>query len=147
MRGGGVIRSDQYTHIINVADISSVRKSYGYNRLKGGGSVTPESLNGYLILGLATYESDNDTTISIDKPTNTQWTVFLGRTDKRQYSQNTSISEDNEDYYWTQKFFTADDVGKDVPIYLATTPPPPNLGVGPRFNPANAVSFKREAVC
>ena len=146
MGGGGVIGSDQYTHIINVADISNVQKSYGYNRLKGGGSVTPERLDGYFILGLATYESDKDTTISIDKPTNTQWTVFLGRTDKRQYSQNSSISEDNEDYYWTQKFFTAEDVGKDVPIYLATTPPL-RLGAGPRFNPANAVSFKREAVC
>ena len=72
--------------------------------------------------------SDNNTSLSIDKPTNTQWTVFLGRTDKRQYSQNASISEDNESYYWTQKFFTAEDVGKDVPIYLATTPPPASWG-------------------
>lgn len=126
--GGGVIGSDQYTHIINVADISITEKTYGYNRQKGGGSVTPEGLNGYLILVLATYESDNNTGVFIDKPTNTQWTVFLGRTDKRQYSQNDSIAEDNENYYWTQKFFTAEDVGKDIPIYLATTPPPESWG-------------------
>lgn len=126
--GGGVIGSDQYTHIINVANIGSNQKTYGYNITKSGGSVTPEKLNGYLILVLATYESNNNTQVSIDKPTNTQWTVFLGRTDKRQYSQNSSISEDNEDYFWTQKFFTAEDVGKDIPIYLATTPPPESWG-------------------
>ena len=38
---------------------------------------------------------------------------------------------------------TEDDVGKDIPIYLATTPPP----LGFSLNASNVASFKREAVC
>ena len=152
MGGGGVIVDpyEQFTHIVNVADLSEVSNRYGYSTTSTtkphGGSISPDTLNGNTITDLYTDPILNTTTFKVDRPITINEVLFFGRKDKKQYREyiHTTDSEDaSVDEYL---IFNADDVGKDIPIYLATTPPL-RLGVGPRFslNSANRRLYREVA--
>ena len=151
--GGGVIVDpyEQFTHIVNVADLSEISNRYGYSTTSTtkphGGSISPDTLNGSTITDLYTDPILSTTTFKVDRPITINEVLFFGRKDKKQYREYTHTADNEDASVDEYLIFTADDAGKDIPIYLATTPPPLRLGVGPRFslNSANRRLYREVA--
>ena len=130
-RGGG--NFGEYTHIVGVGTFVSSGNTFigfsnGANNVQATGTLNPSSVENYLINQVysSTVTTPIISVLALNPPPAEQLNLdlYLGR----------------EDYNIAEKFtyvasmalikvslFLENDIGKDVPIWLATTPPP--LGI------------------
>lgn len=121
----GVGRRDApYTHIIHVwtqnGDIGFTYDSYG--------SITPEDLTGILIGAVRTHTFGSTTFwLQIGGPSTMNY--YLARADRELVLRpdNAFIDHDGGRIIWDDAFFTEDDVGKKIPIWISYRHPPPTV--------------------
>ena len=133
---GGV---GEYTHIVRVESFIYNNSTFiGFSRLSNtpsAGTITPQDFEGFSIASLHTGNHEVLTTsLSFDSYDFVAREVYLGRESinlAEKFSLEIAMA------FFSFKLFLEDDVGKDVPIWLATTPP---LGI--RAEACNAISLK-----
>lgn len=131
----GYLSEVPYTHILTVGDGGSTNAWYGFcdESFPGRwGNITPkEFIQGDSSIGNITMfmnQHSASTTYTLQfsvrrKFTNTR--IYFGRSDtKENFGLCDTLTYDQ--VYWIKSgmFFSKDDVGKDIPIWLSYTPPP-----------------------
>lgn len=121
----------EYTHIINVGSTTSTVTWIGYLAVSteffaATGSLTPNSFEGFEIQGLLQLPvASGRTTIqfTLFSYDNVSRTIYIARKDN-QIFVTVNISNYMTLIPISTPLLTTDDVDKDVPIWLSTTPPP-----------------------
>lgn len=130
--GGNSLDPSHYTHIVSVASWSNFVSSsnYGFNT-SNGGNIEPKTVtvNGVALTIGALSNFPRSTTyrlsLAFSSQVTTSGTLYIGRYDKLlkitvQLNENTEIYNVTH----TSPLFSPSDVGKDISIWLSTTPPP-----------------------
>ena len=140
--GGGIF--GEYTHIVGVDSLLDNNTKYIGFGFDNFGTLTPSVVEDYNIITLySSYSSEISLTfIQFDAPPAEQMNLelYIGR-------EEYNIAEKFTYVAWMAiikiSLFLEDDVGKDVPIWLATTPPPLVSGL----KRATVTSLKEVASC
>ena len=121
-----------FTHIVSVDNIS--KEQFGYYSYKTQiGDIHPKTINigdtKFNVLNVTSFEPATITNVNL--PSNSPIvTLYLGRSDERKlYGVVTGFDYDlgSISYEFSQTMvFTSADVGKEIPIWLSTTPPHTN---------------------
>lgn len=122
-KGGGNLDIGEYTHLVTVADLGE--NQYGYLLDKDTnsslGSMNPSTVTDIYgekeVAGLVVFAS---LTIiyAVDSAAFTD--IYLGRSDIKKFFGILALGTT----YWNDKLFSVSDIGKTIPIWLSTTPPP-----------------------
>ena len=127
-QGGGDsnLNPSLYTHIVSVVNISSLfGNSYGFSGSNGNiepKTVTVNSVS--LTIGsLNSYSGRESTKFSFSSQVTTSGLLYIRRYDT-QLKIGVQLRENTELYTFADKLFSESDVGKDIPIWFSTTPPP-----------------------
>lgn len=116
-----------YTHVVTVALISEILSAYGYTE-NVGGDISPKelTLGSYVKTVTLLGQSPSVLALSVDSNIKNSETVYVGRADLRKFIGSFSNMENSSGWSggFTELLFTAEDVGKEIPIWLSTTPPP-----------------------
>ena len=124
----------EYTHVVNVGSTTSNLNItwIGYNGATSGfpltGSIIPNTFEGFTISGLLQVPGVDSSgralinfgLVSYD---NINRSLYIARKDN-QFLANIALQNYYLLSYVSGELFNNNDVGKDVPIWLATTPPP-----------------------
>ena len=133
LAGGGGGDSLDYTHIVYVSPI--IREGYGYSRDDYVGDITPSNrFNCFAYDGVYEFELSKLVTHELVADGLKDWAwedllFYLGRQDNNTLYCSRDYSDENYDpeigsVYLSIAFFSDDDVGKEIPIWLSNTPPP-----------------------
>lgn len=121
-----------YTHLVKVA-LSEIGRVIGYSyELYGIGTITPEvlSISGYDcgVMSLYSWREYNQTDLGLATRGASSTIIYLGRSDiGLSYGKGSNLAWDSSDeslVIWNGRMFTDDDIGKVVPIWLSSNPPP-----------------------
>lgn len=124
----------EYTHIINIGSTTSNLNItwIGYNGVISGfpltGSITPNTFEDFVISGLLQVpgvDSSGRALINFGLASydNINRSLYIARKDN-QFLANIALQNYYLLSYVSGELFSTSDVGKDVPIWLSTTPPP-----------------------
>ena len=112
-----------YTHIVTVD--YALGNNFGYWYI-GDGAVTPDTFMGVFLELVYTDPFDDNTLVGCKTPTGVPaGKVWVGRYDKKIQAIESRITGPSDSNYRFDDFvlFTKDDLGKDIPIWISTTPP------------------------
>ena len=122
-----------YTHLVKVS-ISEIDKviGYSYEYMYDTSTITPKvlSISGYDcgVMELCSYEEHDQTNLELATWGAPLTTLYLGRSDiGLSYGEGSNFVWDSSDpslVKWNGMVFTHDDIGKVVPIWLSSNPPP-----------------------
>lgn len=130
MNNGREIPKEWYTHVLTVDRSSSPAYKYGYNEQEGYGSISPNTMESSKIGKVFSLEYNSGTyavDLAIHGTLHNAWDLIIGRADTR-----VSLGTPNyahEDFgvaSWDapEPFISEKDLGKRIPIWLSTLPPP-----------------------
>ena len=122
-----------YTHLVKVS-ISEIDKviGYSYEYMYDTSTITPKvlSISGYDcgVMELCSWQELGQTNLELSTRGAPSTTIYLGRSDKGlSYGKGSNLVW-GRDYpsivEWNGMVFTDDDIGKVVPIWLSSNPPP-----------------------
>ena len=125
--GGDSLDSSLYTHIVSVVNYSTLfGNRYGFS--SSNGNIEPKTVTvnsvSLTIGSLSSYSSRATTTLSFSSQVTTSGLLYIGRYDQ-QLKEWVQLQENTEGgYTFSKRLFSESDVGKDIPIWISTTPPP-----------------------
>lgn len=122
-----------YTHLVKVS-ISEIGRVIGYSSeyMQDTSTITPEvlSISGYDcgVLELYSWQEYNQTDLELATNGAPSTIIYLGRSDiGLSYGIGSNLSWDSSEaslVKWDGRVFTDDDIGKVVPVWLSSNPPP-----------------------
>lgn len=122
-----------YTHLVKVS-ISEIDKviGYSYEYMYETSTITPKvlSISGYDcdVMELYSCQEYNQTNLGLATNGAPSTTIYLGRSDiGLSYGKGSNLAWEEFEtslVKWNDMVFTDDDIGKVVPIWLSSNPPP-----------------------
>ena len=122
-----------YTHLVKVS-ISEIDKiiGYSYEYMYDTSTITPKvlSISGYDcgVMALYSWQEYNQTDLELATRGAPSTTIYLGRSDiGLSYGKGSNLVWDSSEaslVKWDGRVFTDDDIGKVVPVWLSSNPPP-----------------------
>lgn len=119
----GGLEWGEYTHLVTVADLGENQYGYLFDKDTNSslGSMNPSTVTDIYgekeVAGLVASESITSI-IEVDNAGFTN--IYLGRSDIKKFFGILALGS----HFWSGQLFSDSDVGKTIPIWLATTPPP-----------------------
>lgn len=108
------------THTVEVGEIPYFA---GFDANNAYGNINPPDYLGDMILELTTDVENTVTTVSIQGFLGVSQ-LYLGRLDTKKVVVLRDVSQSSGTARGLVEFFTYDDVGMDIPIYIGENPPP-----------------------
>lgn len=119
----GGLEWGEYTHLVTVADLGGNQYGYLFDKDTNSslGSMNPPTVTDIYgekeVAGLVVFAS-RTIIYAVDSAAFTD--IYLGRSDTKSFFGILALGTT----YWNDKLFSVSDVGKTIPVWLATTPPP-----------------------
>ena len=130
---GGNNPVKDYTHIVTVGKSGVDWYDYGYNSEVGYGGISPSVLFpntpvispsiAYLYVPVVQVEDYIQTKFKFDGLRWDIYDIYIGRSDTK-YVDYVISAKANETIYFDGEIFSKNDIGKQVKLWISTTPPP-----------------------